>query len=235
MLKSLVKKAFRGAGLDVRRRDPLEEAIPPAYNRSPFLPRVSRATLYRMMYFRDQLERVKHLDGDIVECGVSIGHGALLFLLLSEFVGVARTYYGFDSFEGFPPPLEKDGITPIKGPGLYASPPELVLQVLKDGRIPDEVIANRVRLVKGLFHETLRTYQGDIALLHLDCDLYDSYKIALETLYDKVRPGGVIMFDEYGDARWAGAMKAIDEFFADKPERVQPHERCDWKYFVVKR
>jgi hypothetical protein len=235
MLKSLVKSAFRSAGLDVHRRDPLEEAIPPDYDRSAFLPRMSRTILYRTMYFRDQLERVKRVEGDIVECGVSIGHGALLFLLLGEYMEVERTYYGFDSFEGFPPPVAEDGVTPIKGPGLYASPPDVVLRVLKDGKIGDEVIANRVRLVRGFFNETLHTYRGDIALLHLDCDLYDSYKIALETLYDKVRPGGVIMFDEYGDVRWAGAKKAIDEFFADRPERVQPHDRCDWKYFVVKR
>jgi predicted O-methyltransferase YrrM len=97
------------------------------------------------------------------------------------------------------------------------------------------MIRNRVRLVKGFFQDTLPKYEGDIALLHLDCDLYESYKLSLERLYRKVRPGGVIMFDEYDDARWPGATKAIDEFFADKPEKIEPHSRCTWKYFVVKR
>lgn len=235
MLKRMIKHAFRSTGLDIRRRDRLEEAIPPDFAMSPFLPRLYRGSFDRLMYFKDEVERVREVRGDVVECGVSIGHGALLFLLLGDFVGVPRTYWGFDSFEGFPPPLAEDGVTPIKGPGFYASPPELVMRVLKDGKIPDEVIASRVRLVKGLFHETLHLYRGDIALLHLDCDLYDSYKVALHALYDKVQPGGVIMFDEYDDARWAGAKSAIDEFFADKPERPQPHHRCDWKYFVVKR
>jgi hypothetical protein len=40
--------------------------------------------------------------------------------------------------------------------------------------------------------------------------------------------------DEYADSRWPGAAKAIDEFFAGRPERVQPHRKCDWKYFVRK-
>ena len=71
-------------------------------------------------------------------------------------------------------------------------------------------------------------------MLHLDCDLYESCKLALETFYDKVQPGGVIMFDEYADARWPGATKAIDEFFSDKPEMIQPDPKCTWKYHVTK-
>lgn len=233
MLKTIVKNIFHQAGLKIERRDPLEETIPGAYNRSAFLPRVSRGSLYRILYFHDQMQKIRHLDGDIVECGVSIGHGTLLFLLLSEYVGVERTYVGFDSFEGFPEAAVQDGITPITE-GFYASPPETVLRVLRDGRIPEQVIKNQVRLVKGYFDKTLPNYDGRIALLHLDGDLYESYKISLENLYDKVVPGGIIMFDEYRDERWPGATQAIDEFFANKPERVEPHAQCSWKYYVTK-
>jgi hypothetical protein len=180
------------------------------------------------------LERVADVDGDIVECGVSIGHGALLFTLLSDYIGKPRNYYGFDSFEGFPDPVERDEATPIRGRGFYSNPPETVLKVLRDGRLSDEVIQERIHLVKGWFDETLHQYRGSIALLHLDCDLYESYKVALEVFYDRVQPGGVIMFDEYADERWPGARKAIDEFFAHKPEAVQAHAKCDWKYHVTK-
>lgn len=103
-IKKLAKQAFRYAGYTVARRDKLEETIPSDYNHSPFLPRIYRGQIPKLMYWRDQLEKVKDVEGDIVECGVSIGHGALCFLLLSEFIGVERTYYGFDSFEGFPVP-----------------------------------------------------------------------------------------------------------------------------------
>jgi len=233
-MKRIIKSVFHRAGFTIERRDPLLESIPAEYCRSPFLPLVYRGSLHRYLYFLDQVQRVRDLEGDIVECGVSIGHGALLFQLLSEYVKRPRVYWGFDSFEGFPEPAEKDEVTPITGKGFWASPPEAVLRTLRDGRLPEEVIRDRVRLVKGLFHHTLPDYAGQIALLHLDCDLYDSYRCALQHLYDKVAPGGVIMFDEYRDSRWPGATKAIDEFFQDKPESIQPHARCDWKYFVVK-
>lgn len=229
-----MKRAVRRAGFTIERRDPLAETIPAEYNQSRFLPRVYRGSLDRYLYFLNQLERIKGIPGDIVECGVSIGHGALLFLLLSEYLGVERTYYGFDSFTGFPDPAEQDESTPITGKGFWANPPETVLRVLKEGRISEAIIRKHVRLTKGMFDETLPKYQGQIALLHLDCDLYESYKISLTALYDKVAAGGIIMFDEYDDQRWPGARKAIDEFFADKREKPLAHEKCSWKYYVKK-
>jgi hypothetical protein len=180
------------------------------------------------------LERTSGLSGDIVECGVSIGHGALLFLLLDEQFGLERTYYGFDSFEGFPDPVEKDEVTPIKGKGFFANAPEVVLRTLRDGRLPDSVIEERVRLVKGWFQDTVPQYRGSITILHLDCDLYQSYQTCLESLYDKVISGGVIMFDEYDGRWWPGARKAIDEFFAEKPENIEKHNRGN-RYFTFKK
>jgi hypothetical protein len=48
----------------------------------------------------------------------------------------------------------------------------------------------------------------------LDGDWYESVKMCLESLYDKVSPGGVIQFDDYG--HWAGARKAVDEFMINR-------------------
>jgi len=233
-LKSLIKQALHTLGYKIEKIDSLEESIPADYNHSPFLPRIYRGALDRYLYFKDMVEKVQKVEGDIVECGVSIGHGALLFTLFSDYIGTPRIYYGFDSFEGFPDPIHKDGITPIAGKGHWANPPDTVFKVLRDGRLGEEIIRERIRLIKGWFDETLPTYEGRIALLHLDCDLYESYKISLETFYDKVQPGGIIMFDEYGDTRWPGATKAIDEFFQDKPETIQRHTKCTWKYHVVR-
>lgn len=234
MLKNMIKRGLRTVGYKIEKVDPLEESIPADYNHSPFLPRVYQGSLERILYFKDMVEKVQHIEGDIVECGVSIGHGALLFTLFSDYVGKPRSYFGFDSFEGFPAPVEKDGTTPIQGKGFWASPSDTCLKVLRDGRLSEQTIRERIHLIKGWFDKTLPGYDGKIALLHLDCDLYESYKLSLESLYDKVQPGGVIMFDEYGDDRWPGATKAIDEFFRGKPETIQPHPKCGWKFHAIK-
>ena len=52
-----------------------------------------------------------------------------------------------------------------------------------------------------------------ISLLHIDTDVYEPAKYALEKLFDKVVKGGVIVFDDY--ATIEGETKAIDEFFRD--------------------
>ena len=33
--------------------------------------------------------------------------------------------------------------------------------------------------------------------------------------------GGCIVFDDYNKKKWPGATKAVDEFLADKPEKVE--------------
>ena len=53
-------------------------------------------------------------------------------------------------------------------------------------------------------------------LLHLDCDLYESYLTCLNNLYKNVVNKGVIVFDEYYSHKYPGARIAIDEFFEDK-------------------
>jgi O-methyltransferase len=73
-------------------------------------------------------------------------------------------------------------------------------------------VGDLVQFVKGLFQETLPAVTvSPIALLHIDGDWYESVKTCLDNLYDKVSPGGIIQFDDYG--YWKGARKAVDEFF----------------------
>ena len=230
MLSKVIKTCFRSLGLTVERRDRLAEQIPANYLRSPFLPKVYRQTLERILYFDEMVRRSNGLDGDMVECGVSIGHGMLLFALLHEIRGIDRRFIGLDSFAGFPAPTREDAGTHAYE-GYYSTAPEIVTRVLEDGRISEET-RKRVKLVKGFFDKTLPEYEGRIALLHLDCDLYESYRIALESLFAKVVRGGTILFDEYEDPAFPGARRAVDEFFQGRPEEIRRHEYG--KYYVIK-
>lgn len=61
------------------------------------------------------------------------------------------------------------------------------------------------------FNETLPAAPIDkVAYLRLDGDLYVSTRDALEALYHKVSPGGVIYVDDYGSFK--GCKAAVDEF-----------------------
>ena len=49
----------------------------------------------------------------------------------------------------------------------------------------------------GTFSETLPKFKEDIDILHLDCDLYQSYLDVLDNIYDNVKETGSVIFDEY--------------------------------------
>ena len=62
--------------------------------------------------------------------------------------------------------------------------------------------------------ETLQNNENipdKIAILRLDTDWYESSKFELETLYNNVVSGGVIIFDDY--YHWDGQRRAVDDFF----------------------
>lgn len=80
---------------------------------------------------------------------------------------------------------------------------------------------NNYELIKGDILATVDEYLQEnpyvrIALLHIDCDIYEPSKKGLESLFDKVVRGGVIVFDDYGVVE--GETIAVDEFLESHPE-----------------
>lgn len=110
-----------------------------------------------------------------------------------------RTLWGFDSFEGFPEPSFEDASPRNAKKGDWKCiEAEDVPKFLAIQRIDENLISQRAKVVKGFLEETLpKCPIGSIALLHLDVDLYNSYKTCLQYLFPKVAQGGVVMFDEY--------------------------------------
>lgn len=164
-----------------------------------------------------------HVDGDVVECGCARGGSAALMALSLRQLGERRNLWLFDTFEGLPAPTADDPdyeIAELFTGSCLGRLNEVQELFRRDG------VAEGVHFVKGLFQETLPSSPIErIALLHVDGDWYESVKVCLETLYDKVVPGGVIQFDDYG--YWKGARKAVDEFLAQRKLQV-PLTRLDY-------
>lgn len=196
-----------------------------------------RASIARLaLYYRRLVQRVDGVAGDFVECGVCSGISFGVFALCFREERQYRRMRGFDSFRGFPEPSRYDtGPKAVRG-GCAAGIEEARTTIgtfLGKSRIDDDVT-----LIEGFFESTLPEYRGGpIALLHLDVDLYESYRCALRHLYPKVAPGGVIAFDEYDggkdELKWPGARKAIDEFLADSGLTLERDEATS-KVFCVR-
>ena len=178
---------------------------------------------------------IESVNGSVVECGVGKGRTYLIFAQFIIKEGRRRVLYGYDSFEGFPEPSVHD--TSKRNPKMgewSGTSPEDIRVALKAAGINHDFIQGQSKLIPGFFEETLNTYDGGpIALLHIDADLYDSYREALTRLVPEVADNGVILFDEYGTEKWPGATRAVDEFMAQTSWRLQRDDESG-KYFFVK-
>ena len=125
--------------------------------------------------------------------GASVNHLAKM---------TSQRIFGFDSFEGLP-----EGWLDVWEPGAFAVP-----------KLPN--VRKNVTLVKGWFNETLPGFlkenPGDVGFLHVDSDLYSSAKTIFDLLEPRLKPGAVIVFDEYFNyPEWQeGEHKAFTEFLA---------------------
>jgi hypothetical protein len=78
-------------------------------------------------------------------------------------------------------------------------------------------------VVTGWIPEVFRKAEADIgqlAFVHIDVDLYEPTRESLEFLYPRVASGGIIVCDDYGFISCPGAVRAIDEYMAGRPEPV---------------
>ena len=105
-------------------------------------------------------------EGDIMEFGVAAGNSIRFIRQHATASGRRCQIIGYDSFFGLPEPWPDVG--GIVQPGHFST----------DGQPPS---IEGVRFVTGLYCDTLSAsnYAGEIAFVHIDCDLYSSTKEAL--------------------------------------------------------
>lgn len=169
------------------------------------------------------VNEVKAITGDIVEAGVGMGVSFATLGYAISYYKIDKRLYGFDSFQGFPQGTKEDLSPRVKNNeviGWDNTSENTIQKIFERDRIkmPKWFSLLRdhdidVRLFPGFFAETLaKNLPRKIALLHVDCDLYESYKLVLEAGFPRMSPGGYIIFDEYNDDNWPGATRAADEF-----------------------
>ena len=137
-------------------------------------------------------------DGVIVECGVGIGFTLSVISKVSK-----NKIYAFDSFQGFPDQTSEHDDKNLSKVLRFSKwhyklmTIDLVKQNLIRNDIPVKDINNKIIFKKGFFPDTFKDFNEEISFLHLDVDLYNSYKDCLEFFFPKLKKGGIVTFDEY--------------------------------------
>lgn len=187
-----------------------------------------RILLVRFLAHWEIYKRIMDLPGSILELGVSRGvsfFSFYKFLEITHPTDTGRRVFGLDSFEGLTDFSEKDGsgsnaagAADKKEGGWSAGPVEGEIDALVELFNKDNVLAReRIKLIKGRVQNALEPFLADhpglrFSLVHFDMDLYEPTKYALEALWDRILPGGAIVFDEYAVVPWEGETRAVDEF-----------------------
>jgi SAM-dependent methyltransferase len=179
----------------------------------------------KMLAHYELYKSILGLPGHVVELGVYKGASLIRLATFRNALenDFSRQIIGFDAFGEFPREnldSENDlhfirGFEEAGGNGLSVE--EL------SGILRRKSFQN-VALVKGNVFATLPEYlqahpETRIALLHLDMDVKEPTVFALEQLYERVVPGGLIVFDDYNSV--AGETEAVDEFAAQKKLQLQ--------------
>jgi hypothetical protein len=170
------------------------------------------------------------IPGDVVECGVWRGGSmqAVARTLLAA-GDTARDLHLFDTYEGMPPPSDRDlrRSDERSAEELLAEESRedskvwavATLDDVKDGFSRLDYPAERVHFVKGKVEDTIPGHAPEqISILRLDTDWYESTRHELEHLYPRLSSGGVLLLDDYG--YWEGAREAVDEFLEQSGERL---------------
>lgn len=172
--------------------------------------------------------KINNLEGDFVECGVWQGGNILLFKLISNYLGLNKNIYAFDTFDGMTLPDKFDEDyqgnsaaelmkkTEKKNNDKFNIHCFADLGLVKKNILQYSNLENII-FVKDPVEKSLlleKNLPEKISVLRLDTDFYSSTKIELEILYPRLVTGGVLIIDDYG--HWKGARKATDEFFDKK-------------------
>jgi O-methyltransferase len=183
-------------------------------------------TMIPEIFFIDNLELCSPLrfrKGAIVECGVWRGG---MSAAMVEVIGINRSIYLFDSFEGLPKATENDGNSALeyqKNTHAIDYHDNCKAEIDFARKAMSKAGAQNAEIVKGWFENTLPNFKfnEEIIILRLDGDWYESTMQCLDNLYDKVAPGGLILIDDYHT--WDGCTKAVHDFLSKRniPARIR--------------
>jgi O-methyltransferase len=144
---------------------------------------------------------VKDVPGDFVEVGVYKGHTTKFVAEYVEFSTWDKRWWLYDTFEGIPEDQLDAGREHLTA-AAYGAP--YSFEEVRDRFAP----FGNIDVIKGRVPEILAERSPErIAFLHVDLNTSAAEIAALDALYDRVSPGGIIVLDDFG---WTAARAQYD-------------------------
>lgn len=163
-----------------------------------------RARAWRIHNLCWALSQAAHIAGDIVDIGCYEARSTHVFCTYNRELIKHKGLHLFDWFDA----PDGDHKKALHGPELH------------------KVVAERMAefdplIYSGSVLETIPAQLPDeICFAHIDLNNAEAEAHVMPEVYPRMRRGGIIVFDDYGFARYRDSALAHQKFLADKPERV---------------
>lgn len=180
-----------------------------------------RRVFAKFLYKYEVFQKIKHLPGDIVELGVFKGSGIATWAKICDLF-IPHTNKKVIGFDLFSSSLSSTVFSSYQnGHTMEAvinrtSISQRSIQTVKENLVKANISEDKYILIEGNVCSTTKDFVEKnpgfrISLLYLDLDLDEPTYESLVNLWDRVVPGGYIIFDEY-DYHIFDESNAVDRF-----------------------
>jgi O-methyltransferase len=157
------------------------------------------------------------IEGHFVECGVYQGDMSWVVTEMVDLPSRCRTMYLYDTFSGFSDKYTSVADFPDSPQFLQIAQAEYAREGIYEAVVKRFSTKSYVEVIRGVVPDVLNgTAPEKIAFLHLDMNSPGPEQGALEFLFDRITPGGLIIFDDYGWAIFDKQKQSADEFMVSR-------------------
>ena len=221
-LKTSVKRAFRTFGFRINRVPKstslaYEDLFPfatyspwnvdqefiDAFDRMQNHTLVDKYRCYELWQLTEQAAKLP--EGAILEVGVWRGGTGALIARKALNCGIEDTVFLCDTFSGVVKASENDQ---TYGGGEHSdTSAETVHELAREMQL------SNVQILQGIFPEDTGHHVADrkFRLCHIDVDVYQSAKEVNQWVWDRLLPGGIVVYDDYGFQACDGVLKCVEE------------------------
>lgn len=180
------------------------------------------------------IKKYSFIPGDIFEFGVFKGSSIIRTLSFLKYLNLDKKLIAFDAFGEFP----KQKLT-LKSDIKFAQNHDkcsfgLSLQTIN--KILKSKKFKNFKLIKGNVFNTLPKFQKEnkfkISMLFMDLDVKEPTLFVLQNLFEKVSPGGIIIFDNYGIV--SGETKAVNLYLNQKKLKLKNYDKKNRFMYIIK-
>ena len=193
---------------------------------------VGHMSLNRVLTLYELYKMTKNVAGHIAEIGVYKGSGSILFAkLVHIFENESLTQvHGFDWFKGTGKGGEND--TELVPEGGYQSDYELLMDLINKQKLDHILRIHNFDVTKELNNFFDQHKHLQFKMVFMDAGMYDVMKSCIPLFWERLIPGGIMIFDQFNHELGPGETVAVRELLPNAKVKTIPNSWMPNAYII---